>query len=331
MRLERHPRQQIPPQCWTVERFQQQGLVLDLRQRNTAGGRRVALEVPRIHLDPPDRPRCGEADDRPVVSRSAPPPGLPAVAHVRGVAGHDQVVPRSKEHVAARDDETAVLGSPEIDFATPPERLPVCGDAAVDAQPRDAAVGVDAKAHVRRQRRAGNRQQVLRVAAERRARQDLAPRGNAQHVDARHALSVGGIDGTRGRKVSFEVGRVDVHAGHVPARAQAHDAPVVALVADVAAAAARLPPVHPLSAVGVLAFDPDRRLALDQVFLRREKLVVRGDGRTAEAFARQIHQIEEGFAHSSRPAPERARRSPSQICSPRRNVACTTPLSVRRA
>ena len=59
--------------------------------------------MPCVDLDPPHRPRGAEADDRPVIARPAPALRFPAVAHVRGVAGHDQVVPRAEEHVAARD------------------------------------------------------------------------------------------------------------------------------------------------------------------------------------------------------------------------------------
>src|SRR5215212_9492333 len=48
----------------------------------------VTFEVRRVHLDAPNRPARAEPYDAPVVAGAAPPLRLPAVAHVRGAAGH---------------------------------------------------------------------------------------------------------------------------------------------------------------------------------------------------------------------------------------------------
>ena len=69
-----------------------------------------------------------------------------------------------------------MLDGGEIDVAAPAQPLPVGDDVAVDAQPRDAAVGKDPQPQVRRRRRAVDRDEIVRVAVERRARQDLGPR-----------------------------------------------------------------------------------------------------------------------------------------------------------
>ena len=71
----------------------------------------------------------------------AAPLGLPAVAHVRRVARHDQVVPRAEEHVAARRRRRR-RARPRRGRRRPARRsrVPVGDDLAVDAQPRDAAV-----------------------------------------------------------------------------------------------------------------------------------------------------------------------------------------------
>ena len=112
VRLERRARQELSPLATRRGRASFAGRALE-----AAGARRVALEVARVDFDPPNRARGPEPDDRPVVPRPAPPLRLPAVAHVRRVARHDQVVARAEEHVAARDDQAAVLDRREIDVA----------------------------------------------------------------------------------------------------------------------------------------------------------------------------------------------------------------------
>src|SRR5207247_7122477 len=101
-----------------------------------------------------------------------------------------------------------------------------------------------------------------------------------QRIDTRHAAEVGDIDGARRGIVPFEVRRIDVYTGHMAGRAEAKDAPIVGVVGH-ATPPTRFPPVHPLAPFGVLALDPDWRIAFDQVFLSREELVARSHDRHA--------------------------------------------------
>ena len=57
----------------------------------------------------------------------------------------------------------------------PPQAVPVGHDVAVDAQPGDAAVGEDPQSDMRGGDRGADREQIVRVAGQRRARQDLDP------------------------------------------------------------------------------------------------------------------------------------------------------------
>src|SRR5437762_9588594 len=82
VRVKRRARQELPP--------------LDAagRRVETARARRVSLEVPRVDLDPLHAAGRGQPDHGPVVTRTTTAPGLPAVAHVQRVAGHDEIVAR---------------------------------------------------------------------------------------------------------------------------------------------------------------------------------------------------------------------------------------------
>ena len=60
---------------------------------------------------------------------------------------------------------------------------------------------------------------------------------------------------------------------------ETNDAPVVAG----GAAAPRFPSIHPLSQIGVFAFDENRRGGLQQIFFGRKKLVI-GDQHCATEF-----------------------------------------------
>src|SRR5207248_1246592 len=106
VRLQRHPRQQLAPRGALAEDRRR----LAAARLEAARPRRVPLEMTRVDLVATDGPLGAEPDDRPVVAGTAPPLRLPPVAHLRSVARHDQVVPRPEEHVAARDDDAAVLG-----------------------------------------------------------------------------------------------------------------------------------------------------------------------------------------------------------------------------
>src|SRR5262245_24896712 len=171
------------------------------------------------------------------MTRTATALRLPAIAHVRRVARHDQVVPRPEEHVAAGDDEAAVLRGREIYIAAFAEPIPVGDDVAVRPKPRDTAVWVDAETQMGCSRGFGDREQVVRVAFERPARQNLDP-----------VRPVALVDRARLRIVPLEMRRLDVDAANDAAHTEADDAPVVNVGRQIAAAA-RLPAVHPLAAV----------------------------------------------------------------------------------
>ena len=109
----------------------------------TACAWRIAFEVAGVHLDALNATLYRKPDDDPVVTRTTAALRFPPVAHVAGVAGHDQVVPRSKKHVTARDDERAVRGRCEIDFAAGGKPRPVGRDFSIHAQSRDAAIRID--------------------------------------------------------------------------------------------------------------------------------------------------------------------------------------------
>src|SRR5882724_4643000 len=70
-------------------------------------------------------------------------------------------------------------------------------------------------------------------------------------------------------------------------RSKTDDAPIVAGRAS----PARLPTIHPLSQVGVLPFDEDRRAGLEKIFFGREKLIVGNEHGAAESFRCEINQL----------------------------------------
>ena len=132
----------------------------------------VALEVVGVDLDRVERAAGAEADQDPVVAGRALAPRLPAAAHVLGPARQEQVVHRAEEGVGAGEGEPAVAHRREIDaafdgvrarLAIERRRRPLGGDAAEDAEARDAAVGEDVQADVRDRRARRRREQVLRV------------------------------------------------------------------------------------------------------------------------------------------------------------------------
>src|SRR5690606_24764376 len=77
----------------------------------------VAVEVAGVDLDQADGAGGGEGEQDPVVAGSALAAGLPAVAHVRGAAGGDQVVHRREEHVAAGERAAAMAQRGEVELA----------------------------------------------------------------------------------------------------------------------------------------------------------------------------------------------------------------------
>jgi hypothetical protein len=86
--------------------------------------------------------------------------------------------------------------------------------------------------------------------------------------------------------------RIDQDSSHDPGHTKSNDRPVVTWLA----ATTGLPTVHPLSALGVLAFAPFRRRRLEHGLLRREELVVCRDDCAAELFGGEVNQVGE-IAH----------------------------------
>ena len=252
-------------------------------------------------FDPPHAPLGRELHHHPVVAGAAAAARLPAVAHVVRAAGHDQVVLRTEEHVAAREHVAAVLRRGEIDFvAETAGEAPVGNDVAVHAQASDAAVRKDIDAEMRHRERLLHFEFVLQVALQVRLRQQFRP---VLAVDR-------AIDRARVGIVAAEEARVDDHAAHDASYAESQDREVV----SGHALAAALPPVHPLPAVRVLVFLPDGRMRLDEIFFLGEEVVVRVEHRAAEALGGEIELVAEIHARSVR--------------RPRTHVSFTTPCSV---
>src|SRR5215213_558818 len=74
----------------------------------------VTLEVRGVHFDAAYVSARAELYHAPVVAGAASSFSLPAVAHVGGAAGHDEVVTVAEELVARGDDEPAVLDRREV-------------------------------------------------------------------------------------------------------------------------------------------------------------------------------------------------------------------------
>ncbi len=218
----------------------------------------------------------------------------------------------------------------QVDIAATPEPFPVGHDVAVDAQPRHPAVRKNPETQVRGLRRPFDRDEVVRIAVERRAWKDLVPDGAHEILRGRQAREVAGVDAARLREVAFEMRGIDVHAADDAGRAQPHQAPVGAVDHPVATPAG-FPPVHPLAPFRVLALSPLGHRRLDQVFFRREELVVGGDDGAAEPLRREVDEILECLGHKSWPPYARVSRFLSHTRSPRTNVVRTVPMSDRPA
>ena len=225
------------------------------------------------------------------------------------------------------------MRDPKIDVPAARQLIPVGDDVAVHAEARDAAVGIDAKPHVRRGFRVVDRKQIVRVAGELRFLQRLGPLRARDRVRRRIVPEVRTIDCAGVRIVALEERGMNVDAPHDAARAQPDDAPVMDArsAGRGVAAAACLPAVHPLPFVGVFPFDPDRRSRFDQVLFRREEVVVARDDGSAETLGGEIEELPEGFAHSNCPVGGLTMRPSSQTRTPRTNVVFTLPRSRRPA
>ena len=250
----------------------------------------VAFEVIGVDHDLLDVPAPAELDDRPVVSRPAAAPGLPAVAHVRGAAGHDQVLLRAEEHVARRHHDATVLDRGEIDeprwsgaSASPGPR------GRGRAKARDAAVGIDVEPEVSHAPVARDREQVLRSGwSGDLGRISVHSSGSRATLARRIAIDRAGLDRGVGRMVAEEVVGVDVDTrGSTPGEAE----PDRCTSRGRARACAGIPS-RPSTCRGrcTSSGEEDAAAGLEQILLRREELVARNQGAAAQALGGEIDE-----------------------------------------
>src|ERR1700682_951481 len=117
-----------------------------------------------------------QLDDHPIVSWTTPAFCLPAVTHVYRAPRHDQIVPMTEKHVAARKHQAPALYRRQIYFATNLfQTMPVLHDLAIDAQPRYATIGINPETQMSKTLVVFNRKRILGVAFELRRRQYLDP------------------------------------------------------------------------------------------------------------------------------------------------------------
>ena len=260
-----------------------------------AGARRVALEVLGVDLDAADR----AAAPRRTIAQSCPGPrrrlvSQPSPMFARG-PGMIRLCREPKNMSLQATTSAPFSSAREIDVAAAARSsLPVGDDLAVDAQARDAAVGEDVEPQVREPRvRRSIANRFCESPCERRLAAAISL--HAACVSASDRRQRAGdrsrVDRARLGEVAAEEGGVDDDAADHARHAEPDDAPVVRV--GPVAAPARLPAVHPLAAIGVLALAPDRRGGLEQVLLRGEELVVGRDDRAAEALRREIDQLGE--------------------------------------
>src|SRR6266496_1402356 len=89
------------------------------------------------------------------------------------------------------------------------------------------------------------------------------------------------------RIISTEEAGVDHDPANYSGQSETNDAPVVSHRAP----PPRLPAVHPFSQVGVFAFDKNGPVGLEEIFLRREKLIVGNEHSTTKSFRSEINQF----------------------------------------
>src|SRR5713101_3572087 len=111
--------------------------------------------------------------------------------------------------------------------------------------------------------------------------------------------------------IPFEVTGIHSNAAKNPRQAEPDYAPVETRRPP----PPRLPAVHPLSGVGVLAFDEDRLAGLEEVFLRGEELVVGENHGAAQPLGCKINQINKFHHNVSREtiAPRGRRGKPAAL------------------
>src|SRR5258706_15597768 len=89
------------------------------------------------------------------------------------------------------------------------------------------------------------------------------------------------------RIIAAEETGIDHQPANYSRQPETDDAPVEAWRAP----PARLPAVHPLSQIGVLAFDEDGSGSLKKIFLGRKKIIVGEEHSAAQFFCSEINQF----------------------------------------
>src|ERR1041384_3766991 len=171
-----------------------------------------------------------------------------------------------------------------------------------------------------------HREAVARIALQRRARQQGLPGGRRERVEIQRRVDRAGIDRALGGKVSAEERGVDDDTANHTRQSEPDDAPVVPGLA----AAARLPPVHPLSAVRVFLRAPFGGVLLEEIFLLREELVVGEERRSAQLLGCEVGKVgEREITHAGAPRragpwktrPDDMRARPARAWPPPRRAA----------
>ena len=104
--------------------------------------------MPGIDFDSANRSRRPEPDNDPIVARAPTPLRFPPIAHVQRIPGQNQIVPGAKVHVAAANNDAAMIDGREIDLAALTQTIPVGSNLAMDPQSRHTPIREDAQADV---------------------------------------------------------------------------------------------------------------------------------------------------------------------------------------
>ena len=280
-------------------------------------------------------PAAGQPDLDPVVAVVAPARGLPALAHAAREARRDEPQRRAVVEVAAAGDRAAVLERGEVDRCRVPRRVTGSGDRlAVDAQPGDAAVGVDRPAG---RGSTGARTRPRRCwprrpsAAPARPASSTPPRAARRPTACRRRSTASTAASTGKLPVKWLVSTTTART--TPGMPEPHDR-LVARVRRPVAAAPGLPAVVDLALGAERLRREGGRPGRDEVLAAGEELVVGPHHAAAVGPQRQVGQRrrgEPGLVHHASPLDSsRPRAGRSAVTGdPANHVARTTP--VRRA
>ena len=209
----------------------------------------------------------------------------------------------------------------------PRSRVEVDGHLAPQPQPRDAAVREDVEPHVRERALAFQPQGVARSRREPRRWEHQRPGRDLECRAGRRAAMVARLERGLLRLIADEVARVHVRHVEPAAQTELQHAPVVAGRST----PPRLPAIHPLAAIRVLAGDEDGRLWLDETASRSEELVAsrRARARRRAPKRGRAAQACPSVTESSAPAGAPSKDPSEKIGRPRSQVRRTTPKSER--